>query len=196
MADGREVVRSFIKFAYADLGDESNRKWLTDFGVTLGVISPGDLPQYRAFVSQQGRRLQPYDLKVLGHLQKETLRSLEWIVDRLNDDLHLEFDIEHSFMWGSSFAYGSFLGRKIIKATILKGSGAMMGRRVGEIEFPAYFREFFRGIDGFPKSALKRCVRCRTIFFNPTKRPKNYCSQQCQHAEAVKRIRTRQKQEE
>ena len=146
---------------------------------------------------------------VLGELldyQAKWKAALSWLVDHLGEEWQLEIKTTLIFTWGTgddaTFYFGpGYVGMEALHVTaynvgVVKGK-VFWGEDKPEypkeaLTFPAGGQAFLAALDGYRKTSLKTCMECGRIFFNPTKRRRDYCNAVCQNKAGTRRYRERQ----
>jgi hypothetical protein len=155
-------------------------------------------------------QLIPMVLKVYQNKWKDFIsfrdewkQAIEWIVDRRENVWFMTFPVNHTFSWGGNedaplvHAITSNLAKERtarVYETINTGQDIQTLDR-GNLTIPLSWEIFTDAISDFPRFSLRRCNNrdCGTIFFNPSKRKKIYCSTTCRQYAATKRFREKHK---
>jgi len=123
--------------------------------------------------------------EVLG-FQKDWLRCLNWLFNRLDRNCQLSFVVHKVFQWGARDKDSLFiLADKDATAEI-----TLQDDSTGEsITFPRGSFFFMTAVNGYGPASFRRCADCGKLFYAPTKKRQAYCSPACQKRAGMKRLR-------
>lgn len=177
-----ENIITFIQIPFDALPPSEREGWMNQLiPMVLGV----SYHEWKDFIS----------------FRDEWKRVIEWIVDRHENVWFMTFSVNHTFSWGGNenapliYAINHSLWRKRtarVYETIVTGTDIQTVDR-GNLVIPQSWEIFTDAICNFPRFSLRRCHNCGTIFFNPSKRKKTYCSTTCRQYAATQRYREKHK---
>jgi hypothetical protein len=131
---------------------------------------------------------------------KQLNEFLNWLIDLSNDEKTKEYMLE--FLSGNIITWhkGVFHRVEGIKQpkTIVylnEVGNEKRPKKIKEMVLGNGFIEFIKAIDGAEISRLKKCGKCERIFFQPSARPKIYCSTRCRVSKNLALKRERDKKD-
>jgi len=187
-----EFVARVVEFAQADMSNISimeKTKWAED----MASIIVNDRRGVH-YLPRDPQKEEEWTTVI--EFQQAWLKCLNWLLDNQEEDWLLSYDVEYIFSWGAMQHKGYFTssarpGETEINAWTCSLDVGLVKRGYPNelMAFPPGAHNFFEALSDFSTSSLMRCLHCKRIFFNPTKRKKIYCSQPCQNAEGMQRYR-------
>jgi len=214
----KKAITAVIAFINADLTPLAPRDRIEVFQTlhaALSAVRELD-PALLAFDKRWIRQ----EAKTLTHLQNSWKESLNHLLDLLKERWRLEFTPRSEVLTWNEGGDNRFHCKDSLQQ-VFKGTYETLrvtARRAPEhwsggssksidleefiakekentcsLDFPFGADSFFRALAGFPTTALMRCPNCQRIFFNASRRVKEYCSARCQKTASVKRVYARKK---
>jgi len=190
-----EYLQSFIKFCYADLDTARDKPFI----FWAKVLNKIEL-KYRVYegFDRLDELFDNWDWVV--ETQKDLRYGLNWVCDNIEIDWLFRMKIPYNFKKGRDlekrdkvfvFEPNKHSIPKLSVDICAPKKDSFGDETTQTVNLSIYFIDFFKALDHFPTSSLKRCPQCDKIFFNPTNRKKIYCSYRCQNTAAVRRLRKR-----